>query len=1477
MRLKFTIILIGAALTVGVLSGAPRLSPWDAWRMAYTTFEQGEELRDKGNYVKAREAFDKALEYYRMVRSARPDWNQKVIAERIADCERESQKMRNFLGPETPKVAAQPQEGSGESTSSPESESLRRQLSEVRAELEELRRKNSTRVNYESEIANLLRDQRVLNERYSLLERRYRDLESKLAAPDTRVGALEEQLVALRLQLDLARRENDAAKQQSSIARSETARARNELQAAENARRLAENRNTSLQNQLNALRGENEKQAAELSTGARQLRELEAALSQSRSRGNRLEKEFQALQSRYVEKLQTSKSGEAVNMKLAEEVGRFQKELAALRKNEQQLTAALRKMEHESELLRQSLSGERSKGSASQAEAAALKQRNAALQAELEREKANTVILNREVQTLRNSENAGANELKTLKTENAALKDRLKFRESEEFKNLTAANAEKNKLRAELLRAEQQIAALKGEVKLRGDKAGALERANTELQSENRKLHAERIDYEERVKRLTGASSGAKELSAKYEELRKNFTALQAENRRNRLAAEAAKPREAELARIKLRLAELDDLKQQLSREQSFNEQLNAVKNRLEQEIKLLRPMGRENAELKQQLSDLKMLRSEVERLRKLNAELAAAKQLESEVAALKVQLAQTAPAAAEAAKLKQRNLELEQGRALWENEIAKLRAQLARFTQIQEELQKLRGEAARKDEELQKASVQIAKLAAEAGTLEKSVENLETLRTRSRRLIDDQARTLEQLRASENSVRRLKREAAARQETLKELQSALKQNEETLLKLRAEQAAERAAQAAAMQKAQSALRSSEEQLKQLQTVREAENAARGIEIASQAAMLKKLQSNLLESQAQLAQMRGARTAEGAYQAAALKKLQDSLKESDIQMARLRKAREKENAAHAATLAKLQTSLRESKAEMARVNSEKQKEQKAGAAYLAVWEKRFAELQEKEREHLSENDRLRRENGLLKDVNARNNTLEQDLAEQRSINARLRAETEQMAALRRELARAGTRLTELGKESDVLRKHNRQLLNVSAESQRLQEELKTLRRLNNDLAERRLKAESTLASLQADLGDLNRLKTEAARLRKVNAELAGAANLAPELAQAKVRIAQLEQMRDELNRQRQLNEELSNIRRKLESELASRPPLPAFASSDYVAGDPVKPVGKAEDYITAGKLAEKDEKTDLAVWNYRTALKLAPDNVQAAELLGKALAARGDYAAAAPLLSRARSGRPDSIDLALDTAYAYIALRRYGNADAVIAPLLKRHRDDPRLQMAAAMIASGNGKYAEAAGLLRLAEARLPKDPTPKLELARLLLATDATRQFEAVKLYEAARRLGAGPDPEIEPKIATLLDSRRNTSEFLNSAAAEAAGNKDWNSVIWYTRQLIDLDREPEKYRPRLAFAQYKKGSSAAALETLSMGRPTALGMLVKAFIHLQRGEKRESGQCALQARALSGGSLIELPLDWPEFNLEFRKSGAPLKYLVK
>ena len=80
MKFKAVVFILLTAVLITANSDRPRLSPWDAWRMAYTNFEQGEEFRDKGEYTKARKAFDQALEYYNMVRESRPDWNQRVIS-----------------------------------------------------------------------------------------------------------------------------------------------------------------------------------------------------------------------------------------------------------------------------------------------------------------------------------------------------------------------------------------------------------------------------------------------------------------------------------------------------------------------------------------------------------------------------------------------------------------------------------------------------------------------------------------------------------------------------------------------------------------------------------------------------------------------------------------------------------------------------------------------------------------------------------------------------------------------------------------------------------------------------------------------------------------------------------------------------------------------------------------------------------------------------------------------------------------------------------------------------------------------------------------------------------------------------------------------------------------------------------------------------------------------------------------------------
>ena len=66
-------------------------------------------------------------------------------------------------------------------------------------------------------------------------------------------------------------------------------------------------------------------------------------------------------------------------------------------------------------------------------------------------------------------------------------------------------------------------------------------------------------------------------------------------------------------------------------------------------------------------------------------------------------------------------------------------------------------------------------------------------------------------------------------------------------------------------------------------------------------------------------------------------------------------------------------------------------------------------------------------------------------------------------------------------------------------------------------------------------------------------------------------------------------------------------------------------------------------------------------------------------------------------------------------------------------------------------------------------------------------------------------------------------------------------------------------------------------MGNATPLGLLVKAFIHLQRKEEREALLAINQAKALNHNQLIELPAEWTEFLLDFKKSGKSLAAYTK
>ena len=206
---KLTLIFM---LTVCAFFLYADVSPWDAWRLGYTCFEQGEASRDRGEYTQALKSFQEALEHYNSVRRARPDWNQRVIARRIADCERECDRMKRLLGDSEPSQETMAETGAAvlqpaSKEVAREMENIRKQLTEAKAELAALRQSTSAQRNYEMEITQLLRDQRVARERYKLLERRYRDLDLASRQPDRQTEELKAQLLEEKMQTEQLRKQ----------------------------------------------------------------------------------------------------------------------------------------------------------------------------------------------------------------------------------------------------------------------------------------------------------------------------------------------------------------------------------------------------------------------------------------------------------------------------------------------------------------------------------------------------------------------------------------------------------------------------------------------------------------------------------------------------------------------------------------------------------------------------------------------------------------------------------------------------------------------------------------------------------------------------------------------------------------------------------------------------------------------------------------------------------------------------------------------------------------------------------------------------------------------------------------------------------------------------------------------------------------------------------------------------------------------
>ncbi|MBR7121786.1 MAG: tetratricopeptide repeat protein [Lentisphaeria bacterium] len=408
----FAVTVIGILISMTV-AAAP--SPWDSWRSGYTNFEQGVSLRERGNYTEALNYFTKARQNYLAVRSARPDWNQRVIADRLRDCDRQISELRRLLDESDTASSSQPQAVQRPATQPPRQPAQRpaaqasqrpaqRPVSQPtarpavadtgyvtvsRAEREELARLRSEvgrlrtaaqqlesalqkQRNFETEIAALLRDRKAAEDRYALLEQRYKALEAELQRPQDRIAALEQRLVDERMSVERLSNQSAALEQQLRIER-ENARlsriAKNSLEE------MLRKREEDLRRSNQELSGANEKLQAIAA-----LNEANAALQQQISGRDReisafrqqlsgKDEQMAALRQQVAEKdgeitvlrqQLTGNTGEisALRQQLAgrgDEITTLQRQLTALRRQKGQLDTNVADLQQQITSLRQQI------------------------------------------------------------------------------------------------------------------------------------------------------------------------------------------------------------------------------------------------------------------------------------------------------------------------------------------------------------------------------------------------------------------------------------------------------------------------------------------------------------------------------------------------------------------------------------------------------------------------------------------------------------------------------------------------------------------------------------------------------------------------------------------------------------------------------------------------------------------------------------------------------------------------------------------------------------------------------------------------------------------------------------------------------------------------------------------------------------------------------------------------------------------
>ena len=536
-------------------------------------------------------------------------------------------------------------------------------------------------------------------------------------------------------------------------------------------------------------------------------------------------------------------------------------------------------------------------------------------------------------------------------------------------------------------------------------------------------------------------------------------------------------------------------------------------------------------------------------------------------------------------------------------------------------------------------------------------------------------------------------------------------------------------------------------------------------------------------------------------------------------------------------------------------------EQERGSSELVS-----VELQNlRERNRQLEND-LQQAAGRIEQLSGRLSTRQTsgDRALAEAESARRKAEKENLK-LQEQLSAARVQVEESAKEtkkaSEAQTALQAALVKEKSAAAALAEQLKSLSEQSAEFRKR----EEALARLQTQY---DALALNFKGMQKENADLRTEQKkrqeLEEELTRLRTELGKVEQLRKALAEEQRGNEALKSANAKLEQELKNRPviaeqpPAPRQPKTPEVTV--VSELGSGADLIAAARKAEKEESPDLAIWNYQAALALEPENTDALLSLGRLYLKREEYERAEPLFGRARIAKNPPPEAAPLQALALNGMHRYGNALALLDPLLASQPDNFDLLYPSAIALAGSGQTKLAEERFRKAEKLRPNDPAPKVELARLLLKDGSKNEAAAAELYQTARKLGARPDLELEPRLGKLLDEKRELTEFMTAAAKEAENAGDWTGAAWYYRQLLDNNPDSADLPIRLALALALSGETPAALEVLELNAPgNALNRTTAGLIRLRAGEPSAALPLLKEALKATGGKAAANASEWP------------------